>query len=279
MLRDRRESQRKPVLLRTKLEFNGEVREAMATDLSAHGAFCQLDNAPPIGTPVVLSVRGEGGSQIRVRSAVARHETSNMRGIGLSWEEEASSLLKRCFSKAAANSDGAKAAPQPSVRKSPFGEMPVGAGWDVSLEASGDSTLQQDPFAAIDAAKGTKMAVNHTESLITDWSQIPVPGQAQAPSNKEQNEAVHGFEAGTSVRYRVEGKWMVGRIRAVDGNVLQVTSHWAIPLEGHVVQLAGASVVAAKLRVNEATGLVDRVESVGQAGRQGGVFHLRVIHS
>ena len=72
MLRDRRESQRKPVLMKTELEFNGEVREAMATDLSAHGAFCQLDNAPPIGTPVVVSVRGEGGSQIRVRSAVAR---------------------------------------------------------------------------------------------------------------------------------------------------------------------------------------------------------------
>lgn len=275
MLRDRRESQRKPVLVRTQLQYNGTVRDVVTTDVSAHGAFVQLDNGPPIGTPVLVTLETAGQAAVQVRSSVARHENSSMRGVGLSWLEGADPFVQRCLKRPVANSD--VGAQRPSG-KSLVGELPTkeSRAWNQSFEASRETSTTHDPFAEFaDLEKGNSKEPEVAAEPVMDWSQLSEPS---APKAEVELDGLHGFKSGTPVRFRVEGKWMVGRVRSVDGNTIQISSHWSIPLEGHVIQLAGATVVAEKLRVNEAAGIVERVEAVGSAGRQGGVFTLRLIH-
>ena len=279
MLRDRRESQRKPVLVRTQLEYNGTVRNVVTTDVSAHGAFVQLDNAPPIGTPVLVTLETAGHAAVHVRSSVARHETATMRGVGLSWLEEASPFVQRCLKRPVANSDQEAVAPEPKPRPKPqnvMGDLPTGNTIPKEkFQASAVTSMDYDPFEELAQVESKQEEPSVVEDAVLDWSQLG--SEAEEPVVQEYT-GVHGFKAGTPIRFRVEGKWMVGRIRSVEGNTIQISSHWSIPLEGHVIQLAGASVVAEKLRVNEAAGIVERVEQVGSAGRQGGVFTLRVIH-
>ena len=261
--------------MRTQLQYNGTVRDVVTTDVSAHGAFVQLDNGPPIGTAVLVTLETAGQAAVQVRSSVARHENSSMRGIGLSWLEEASPFVQRCLKRPVANSDvGAERA----SGKTLIGELPAKEpqAWNQSFEASRESSTTHDPFAEFAGLeKGAAKEPEVVEEPVMDWSQL---SENPTPNAEAELEGLHGFKAGTPVRFRVEGKWMVGRVRSVDRSTIQVSSHWSIPLEGHVIQLAGATVVAEKLRVNEAAGIVERVEAVGTSGRQGGVFTLRLIH-
>lgn len=269
MQQDRRESQRKPVLVRATLEFQGKRLEAMTTDMSQHGAFFRTNDCPPIGTPVVVHVEGGNDGPVRMRSAVARHENASVRGIGLTWAEAADPMLNRCITRPAANSDrGPVPSPQPmkSTGAKILQNLSNPTPWVAELEATADSST--DPFASIETV--TQASLSNGE---TAWNEIPF----EAPVTGKTVDS-HSFKAGTPIRFRVEGKWMVGRVRSVDDTTLQISSHWSIPLEGHVVHLASAVIESQKFQVNEATGVVERVEAVGSAGRQGGVFSLRLIH-
>ncbi len=244
MWQERRESPRQPVLVRATLEFNGQQHVAVTTDVSRHGGFFGLRDCPPVGTSVVVQVEDGTGSQVRVESAVARHGAASFPGVGLSWVGSPEAILGRCLDGSPANTDTST---------------------DREVLAS-----KQPSSVSFEVPK-VKVAPP-VEPVKPTWNMEDLVSEEAV----EETPVRHNFSAGMPLRFRVEGRWMVGRIRSVDGNDLNIASHWSIPLEGHVVNLAAAVVSNQQLAVSEAQGVVERVEHTG-ASRQGGSFRLRII--
>ena len=198
MNQDRRGSARKPVLVKTTLKFNGTSQEAVATDWSEHGAFVQTNEAPPVGTPVSLVVNRPGKQPLTIQSAVARQERHPMRGIGLSWVENALPLLREAFERPAANTENPIEQSGGFDAKSalPLSDTRASA-WEASLESATTSFSEGDPFASFAEEESLFRAVDQAERVEekarqrtagdserkeqpVDWSQL---GAVKPPSN------------------------------------------------------------------------------------------------